>query len=139
MARYEGKARAGPGIYLNPARLQFTSLEDSGYLPGTASDKWYQVPEALMLLLAPLVGLAYVIFLPLIGFVLLGGAVLEALQRALAPTTEAAFRVLRPAWQPARAFLSRGRRTQQRHAPADEPEDEDSWSAEVREELEEPD
>jgi hypothetical protein len=65
------------------------------------------VPMLLMLALAPLLGLAFVIFLPFIGFAmafrLAGEKAIEAGGRAAAQGA----RVLRPGWAPALAFLAR--------------------------------
>ena len=67
------------------------------------------MPALALLVVGPLMGLAYAIFLPLIGFAMVGGVVLRKAGELAVEAGQAGSRVLRPAWQPARAFLSRGK------------------------------
>ena len=109
MTRHQGTEQVEPGLYVNLRQLAFKPLSESGPLPGSQTDVYYRVPIVVMLLAAPLMGLAYVVFLPFIGFAmvayLLGG---KGLQLAGGAAREAA-RVLRPAWEPSLAFLSRSK------------------------------
>jgi len=134
MKRYHGNEKVGPGIYFNVRELVFRSVEDEGRLPGGETDVWRQVPALVMLVLAPVLALAYVIFLPLVGFLMLGGLALGWLGRQLLHAVRAAGRVLSPAWQPALAFLGRGRKKED--AERAKPEA-DLWAAEVRRALNE--
>lgn len=129
MTRHHGHDKVRPGIYFNLRQLAFTSMEDEGRLPGTSEDVYRSVPAIALLIVGPLVGLAYVIFLPLIGFVMLGRIVLSKVLHLAGDALAATGRVLEPAWQPARAFFSRGRR---RRSPAKR---RDRWAEEVAEEL----
>lgn len=130
MRTYTGTQEVEPGIYVNFRRLRAESIEEPGRLPGTDVDHYVRVPMVAMLALAPLFGLAYVIFLPLIGFAMLawvaGGKVLEVTAHAGA----ASVRVITPAWQPLRAFLSRGKRARRPARRADR------WAEEAKKELE---
>ena len=109
MTAYTGSQDVKPGLYLNMKTFSVTNLERPGPLPGTADDRFRRVPMLLMLAAAPLLGLVYVIFLPLLGFVavgyLLGG---KAVQFA-AGVADQVGRVRRPAWAPLVAFLSRSK------------------------------
>lgn len=118
---------ADPGLYVDLMGRRLHRLDEPGSLPGSP-DSWKKVPAALQLAAAPLVGLAFVIFLPWVGFVLLFGVMLEAAGRVLAPVGSAIVRVMRPTWQPALAFLARRRRA--RGTP-----DPDAWSDGVRREI----
>jgi hypothetical protein len=136
MTRYHGKEKVRPGIYFNLRQLSFSSMEDEGRLPGTPEDVYRSVPAIALLIVGPLVGLAYVIFLPLIGFVMLARIVLGKLLTLSAEAIVALGRVLQPAWQPARAFLSRGRSKRGKARKAKERRARrDRWAEEVAEEL----
>lgn len=58
------------------------------------------LPIPLMILAGPILGLVYVVFLPLVSFVVFLGALVVNPVRAFA-------RVLRPSWQPGFAFFVR--------------------------------
>lgn len=131
MRRYYGNEKVEPGIYFCFRQLSFKSLDEEGRLPGTPECVYRQVPAVALLVIGPLLGLAYAIFLPLIGFVMLGRIVLAKLAEVTADVALASLRVLRPAWQPARAFLARHKRSRT------DDEDEDAWAEEVRAEIEE--
>ena len=135
MTRYHGNDKVGPGIYCNVRELSFRSVEDEARLPGGPDQVWRPVPALLMLVAGPIVGLVYVMFLPLIGFLMLAGVMLGWLGRQLVPAGNAFGRVLRPAWQPALAFLGRGKAKKPADA-AKKPAD--AWAEQVRAELEKP-
>ena len=50
---------------------------------GTPHDRLYRIPTLLMLAAAPLLGLAFVIFLPLIGFVMVARLLGDKLLRLI--------------------------------------------------------
>ena len=130
MKRYHGNQKVGPGIYFNLRELAFRSVEDDEWLPGDRDDVWREVPALVMLVAAPVVGLAFVIFLPLIGFLMLGGLAMAWAGRQAMPAFAAFGRVLRPAWQPALAFFARGKARDEAAAARPDP-----WLDEVRDEL----
>jgi hypothetical protein len=134
--RFQGNQVVEPGIYLNLRELTFKSMDEEGRLPGDEEAVWRRVPVLLMLAAAPIVSIVYFIFLPLVGFLMLAGVVglkLYALGRDAAAATVP---VLRPAWQPAWAFLSRGKPAKRR-----EPEKtaKDEWAEGARREAAEDD
>ena len=132
MRRYKGNENVGPGIYFNVKELAFRTLEDEGTLPGGKEDVWRAVPAVALLVAGPVLGLLYAMFLPFIGFAMLAAVLLGAVGKVLRPMLNAATRVLAPAWEPALAYLGRGR-TKKADEPAAEAKDE--WAEEVRAEL----
>lgn len=134
---YRGGEWVEPGIYLDVRELRFRPMDEEGRLPGGEATTWRKVPAIVMLLAAPVISVAYFVFLPLVGFLMLAGVVGQKLLRLGARLAAAMVPMLRPAWQPARAFLSRGRRAVR---PAAEEEEaapaEDAWAEEARREAE---
>lgn len=135
MKTYRAHQNVEPGIYFNPRHLSFKSMDEEGRLPATPEGTWHRVPALALLVVGPLMGLAYAIFLPLIGFAMLGGVILRKAGELGLEAAHASTRVLRPAWQPARAFFSRGRK---RRTEADKDTAPDSWAEEAEREMEEP-
>ena len=135
MTRYYGNQRVQPGIYFCPKELSFKSMDEDGRLPGSGDRYYWRVPALALLVAAPLIGLAYVIFLPLIGFMMLGAVALEKVWSLAREVGAWGATLLRPAWQPARAFLSRGKTKKAKRVK--DTEEKDRWADEVREELEE--
>ncbi len=127
MKHYRAHETVDEGFYWNPRRLAFKSLEERGRLPGETDDTYVRIPALAVLPMGLVVSLAYVIFLPLIGFLMLGRIVVEKLYRLAADGARSAGRVLQPAWLPARAYLSHGRKGPER--------DRDAWAEEVAEDL----
>ena len=129
MKHYRAQDTVDEGFYFNPRRFAVKSLEERGRLPGEAGDAYLRLPALVVLPLALLASLVYVIFLPLVGFLMLGRIAVEKLVGLAAGGARSAVRVLQPAWLPARAYLSRGRSGKER--------DPDDWAEEAAEELSE--
>jgi hypothetical protein len=97
MARYHGNETVNPGFYWNPAKWEVTTVEKKGTtLPGGEETNYHRIPLPLVLALGPIMGAAYVIFLPLIGFGLFFGFLG---QKALAGMNRAAARAAEPVKQ----------------------------------------
>jgi hypothetical protein len=76
MLRYKGGDTVKRGFYASMTRWTIEMIEpETGELAGEADERYFRVPVPVMLVAAPLMGAAFVIFLPFIGFVLLGKAV----------------------------------------------------------------
>ena len=108
-------------------------MDDDGRLPGGTERVYWRVPALALLVAAPMIGLAYVIFLPLVGFVMLGAVALQKVGSLVRELGAWGATLLRPAWQPARAFLSRGKARKEKEPKK---EKKDRWAEEVRDELE---
>ena len=129
MKRYRGREKVEAGVYVNAKQLSFKSLEEPGRLPGTEQDEYWQVPPVALLLAGPILGLVYVIFLPFVGLVMVAWIITASLAEAAAAPAMAFLRVLRPAWQPATAFLSRVK-------AARKGKKRDAWLEKAKKELE---
>ena len=69
MKRYYGKQKGPAGTYLNLANWEFVQVTGDGILPGKDEDRYFRVPSLLAVILGPFAGLAFVIFLPMIGII----------------------------------------------------------------------
>jgi hypothetical protein len=129
MKRYRGGDEVGPGFYIHTGRLSSESMKERGFLPGTERDVYRRVPTVGLVFVGPLLGALYVVFLPLIGFVMLAGAVAGKAFELGAHAVRASVRVLRPSWSPARALLARGKPEEDARKRRDE------WAEEVGKQL----
>ena len=137
MTTYTGTQKVQSGLYFNTKHLTITTMETEGTLPGTSDDRYRRVPMLLMLAAAPLLGLAYVIFLPLIGFGMVAYLLGHKAVQLVTDTAAEAVRVLQPGWAPALAFLSRNKPAKVDKAAKDaEP---DAWKEQVEKQLDETD
>ena len=73
MKRWLGGTRVPAGFSWRPAAWEMVTLSGrGGVLPGERSERYLRVPVLAMLMLAPAMGAALVMFLPLMGFVMAG-------------------------------------------------------------------
>lgn len=134
MTTYTGTQNVEPGLYINFKKFTVMTMDEGGPLPGAETDTWRRAPLLLVLATAPLAGLAFVMFLPFIGFAmvayLLGD---KAIGWAGNAVTEMV-RVVRPGWVPALAFLVRTKPVAKDEArPADAAPD--AWQDQVEQQL----
>jgi hypothetical protein len=130
MRHYKGNESVQAGFYFNPRRLSFVSADGEGGLPGTEQEAYLRVPALAMLVAGPILGLAFVIFLPLIGFVMVGWIVGRGVMAVAVEAATAGVSVLKPAWQPTMAFFSRGKAAKRADTRPD------AWAADVKKDLE---
>jgi len=70
---YKGGDEVKAGFYYSAKRWTIELVEKKGgVLSGAPDEKYTRLPVAVMLVVAPLLGATFVIFLPLIGFLMLG-------------------------------------------------------------------
>ena len=90
MKSYNGHHRVKAGFYWTPARWEIITVpREGGMLPGGEEVAYVRLPVTLVMLVGATLGAAYVIFLPLIGFVIFfgfaGKKLLLLLGKALRP------------------------------------------------------
>ena len=134
MKRYTGKQVVEPGFYLNLSQLAFEARNEAGPLPGEATDVYRRVPVLLMFALAPVLGLAFVVFLPFIAFATVAWLAAVKGGEGLAVVARSAARAVRPGWEPALAFLSRSKQVKKSGAV-----DRDEWAEDAAKELDKAD
>ncbi len=110
MARHAGGSPAMSGYYWNARKWSITPIPRTGaFLPGGPEDRYVKVPAAAVLVLMPLLGGLFVVFLPVIGFALVAYALARkvgALARGAAADLTG---TVAPGWLPGEAHLT-GRR-----------------------------
>jgi hypothetical protein len=75
MFTYTGGESVKGGFYWNRGTWHLENVEGkAGTLTGDSGTRYIWVPTLLMLVLAPVMGALFVVFLPFIGFALLFGA-----------------------------------------------------------------
>src|SRR5215216_2901878 len=73
MTTYKGGDAVTAGFYVNRAAWSVTTVsgQKGGTLPGTDIDPYVRVPGLLVLMMAPIMGAVFAMFLPFIGIALL--------------------------------------------------------------------
>lgn len=71
MFKYKGSERVGKGTYWNLLSGRRTDVSDKGILPGDKKSTFIRVPSGLMLIVGPILGLLYVIFLPFVAIAIM--------------------------------------------------------------------
>lgn len=131
MTTYTGTQNVEAGLYYAVRPFKLTTMDQNGPLPGADDRTYHRVPMLLMLALAPLLGLAFVIFLPFIGFAMVARLAGEKAVELGGQLATQGARVLQPAWAPARAFLTRAKAAKpETVAPAPDP-----WAKDVERQL----
>ena len=76
MAKNIGGTQVAGGYYWNPKSWAVEVVpQEGGRLPGAASVSYVKVAFPLLFLIVPVLGALFLMFLPLIGFVMLGRAI----------------------------------------------------------------
>lgn len=84
MTRYPSQTHAAGGYYFNTSTYSLHAVEGrGGRLPGTPGTLWVRLPTVAMIVLAIVLSLGFVVFLPLIGFALVLRAVSLTVVRRL--------------------------------------------------------
>jgi hypothetical protein len=91
-----------------------------------------RVPILVLLVVGPILGLVYAVFLPFIGFAVVAGLLGVKGMQLAGGAARGAVRVLRPGWEPSMAFLSRSTPAKSKREARDE------WAEDVRKKLDPP-
>ena len=137
MTTYTGTQTVEAGLYLNTTTFDVATMDANGTLPGTAQETYRRIPMLLMLAAAPLLGLAFVMFLPLIGFGMMLHLVGTKTRQLVTEAATAGVRVTQPSWAPALAFLTRSKPAKPVTAEKATTETPDAWKDDVEKKLHE--
>ena len=91
MKENKGGNKVPAGFYFNKKNWEIVTVSGKrgGVLPGNPETEYLKIPAVAMLAAAPVLGAAFVIFLPVIGFALLASAVFKKGVKPVPATTEA--------------------------------------------------
>ena len=107
MKRYNGGTEAKAGFYWNSREWEITVLQGKGgSLPGDATTRFIRIPMPAMLLVGPIMGAAFVMFLPFIGVAMLGYYGSRKLAAVTGDFVRGAATAMSPAWRPGEAYLA---------------------------------
>jgi hypothetical protein len=107
MMTREGGMAVKTGFYWNLGTWQLLTVpKEGGLLPGRTEDRYLRLPVLLMLLVAPLMGALYVIFLPFIGFAMLAGFLARTSAAAVKAGFMGVMSTISPQWRPGEAYLA---------------------------------
>ena len=106
MTTYQSGSAVRSGYYFNAARWHVEPIaEDGGKLP-EAPGSWMKVPTAAALLLVPILGATFLMFLPLVGFVMLFRAIGEKFLSVFQASATDLAATMSPGWQPGEAHFT---------------------------------
>ena len=126
MSKYHGGQTAKSGFYWNTRTWAITMTErQGGVLPGDGQDRYTRIPVVAMLLVAPFMGAAYVLFLPFIGIAMVVDFVARRMGRGVKAGALAMTAAVSPQWRPGEAYLAKDEKDEEK-AEADGKKDEKS-------------
>jgi len=107
MTKRIGGTAAKSGFYWNLGKWEMTMVpRQGGLLPGDAGDKYLKVPVLALLVLAPIMGAVYAMFLPFIGFALLFGYLGKKAYAATRVGVSGVAATMGSEWRPGEAYLA---------------------------------
>jgi hypothetical protein len=106
MTTFNGNQQVQSGYYFSTNTLGVEVIgEAGGRLPGAASTRYVSVPFPALFVIIPVVGLAFLIFLPLIGFGLIGYALVRRITGHVAKEATAFAATVAPPQATGAAYL----------------------------------
>jgi hypothetical protein len=105
MLRHQGGERVKAGFYFNLETWEVTTLSGTGGVLAGRGAQYLRVPTLAMLALAPLMGLAYAMFLPFIGIALVVSHVSKKAGVAVKSAFRSILTATSPAMQPGEAYF----------------------------------
>ena len=84
---------------------------DGAALPGAAGEPYLRVPLLLAFAVAPVMGAAFLMFLPFVGFYLAGSAAVRPVANVFRRSASELAAIVQPGWAPGEAHLA-GRRAE---------------------------
>jgi hypothetical protein len=99
------------GYYFNASRWHIEPVATDGDRLPAGRGSWLKVPTAAALLLVPILGATFLMFLPLIGFILVAQALSAPVVRMFGAQATGLAATVSPGWQPGEAHFT-GRRSE---------------------------
>jgi hypothetical protein len=116
MTMIEAGTRVKKGYYFSAGSWSLQPMPTDGEpLPGARGEKYLHVPLLAAFVLAPLMGAAFLMFLPFIGFYLAAHAALRPVAGLFTHGAKEIAATMQPGWQPGEAHLT-GKRAEEEGA-----------------------
>ena len=107
MTTIEAGTQVKKGYYFNVKNWTLEPMANDGAaLPGAKGEKYFHVPLLLAFVVAPIMGAAFLMFLPFIGFYLALSAVLRPVTRLFTSSATELAATMSPGWAPGVAHLA---------------------------------
>ncbi len=108
MKWYTGGQKATKGSYWEKTSGEiFYAAEGGAVFPGGVERQYLKMPAPVLMMVAPMLGLGYVMFLPLIGVGVVVGYIAQKVSGALVSGTRSAAAAVVPNWVPGVSYLAR--------------------------------
>jgi len=106
MARHVGGMKVEGGYYWNPRTWEVHVIgNEGGTLPGSERAHFVRVPFPLLFVVVPVLGALFLMFLPVIGFALLGHAIVKRVAGGVKTGAEDLAASVTPGWAPGAAHF----------------------------------
>ncbi|MDO8472569.1 MAG: hypothetical protein Q7T05_01985 [Dehalococcoidia bacterium] len=117
MKTMTGGQLTGQGVYVGLRTGEFVTIpKEGGELPGKETVAYIKIPAALAAVLGPILGLTYVIFLPLVGLITLGWLISRLAARAATELRIKVGQLTGAEWQPGMSYFARRRKAGKQQA-----------------------
>jgi hypothetical protein len=103
---YESGAAVKSGYYVDPRGWSVHPVEHDGERLPEGRGAWRRVPTLVAIGLTPILGLAFLMFLPVIGFVLAARAAANPIVRMFRASATDLAATMSPGWAPGEAHLT---------------------------------
>src|SRR5512135_1100255 len=103
MLTAKGGHRVGKGTYWDLRKGHRIDISYEGVLPGDETATYFRISSGVLLLLGPIVGLLYVILMPIIGITTVAAV---AVRKVLGGMYNLVAKSISFGWQPMNAYLS---------------------------------
>ncbi len=104
--RYGGGSKVRSGYYLDLARWHIEPVARDGERLPEGHGDWIRIPTGAALVLVPLLGLAFLVFLPFIGIALTAQALASPVLGSFRTSAAEMAATLSPGWQPGEAHFT---------------------------------
>ena len=102
MFRYIGGQTVGSGTYWDMMNGSSIDFDQEGTLPGGNGTKYLKASSGAILILGPLIGVAYIVFLPMVG---IGTALSLIVKKTLGGLFILGKHMISFGWRPTEAYL----------------------------------
>lgn len=106
MTNFKGGTAVQSGYYLNLSRWAIQPVSRDGERLPESQGEWIAIPTVAALALTPILGATFLMFMPLIGFVLALQALAAPMMRAFRSSAQDLAATVSPGWQPGEAHFT---------------------------------